>query len=121
MVTVTVECPEQLLDCHYVHSPIHQTGSKSVPQRMPRHAFDPRLLARESEARLEINERFAGFWIVENELVLPSRAQNSKIRRTSQSMGTIQVFWVFGENMLIEPLSRSTFCQRREKISQGFR
>jgi hypothetical protein len=47
--------PEQLLDCHYVHASIHKTGSKRVPQRMPRHALDSCFLACQSETRVEIN------------------------------------------------------------------
>jgi hypothetical protein len=61
--------PEQLLDCHYVHASIHKTRSKRVAQRMPRHALDSRFLARQSETRVEIHERLAAFWIVENEFI----------------------------------------------------
>jgi hypothetical protein len=61
--------PEQLLDCHYVRTPIHKPGSKCVPQRMPRHAFNSRFFARQSETGVEIHERLAGFGIVENEFV----------------------------------------------------
>jgi hypothetical protein len=54
IVLSNVASPEQLLGCHYVHASIHKTGSKFVPQRMPRHALDSRFLARQSEARPEI-------------------------------------------------------------------
>ena len=51
---------------------------------MPRHAGNSRLLARPSETRLEINKRFAGLEIVENEFILsaqrPSLQDSSSIR-----------------------------------------
>jgi hypothetical protein len=38
---------EQLLDGHYIHSAIHQTGSERIPQLVPRYTFDSSLSARE--------------------------------------------------------------------------
>ena len=61
---------EQLLDCHYIHAAIHQPGSERVTQRVPRHTLDSRLSACQSETRVEIDKRFSGFKVVENEFVL---------------------------------------------------
>lgn len=47
--------PEQLLDRHYIHASIQKSGSKCVPERVPRYTFDSRFLVRQSETRLEIN------------------------------------------------------------------
>src|ERR1700739_824958 len=61
--------PEQLLHCDYVHASIHQTRSERVPQRVPGHTLNSRLLARQSETPVEVNEGLAGVGIVENEFV----------------------------------------------------
>ena len=58
--------PEQLLDCHYIHSSFQEPGCKRVSRRMPRHAFDSGLSARQSKTRLQINEWFPGFVVIEN-------------------------------------------------------
>ena len=61
---------EQLLHCHYIHSSIQQPRRERVTQRVPRNTLDLGLSTRQSEARLEINERFSSFVVVENKLVL---------------------------------------------------
>jgi hypothetical protein len=43
---------EQLLDCHYIHSAIHQPGSERVPQLVPRYTFDSGLSACKSKTRI---------------------------------------------------------------------
>jgi hypothetical protein len=71
---------EQLLDGHYIHSAIYQPGSERMPQLMPRNALNAGFPACERETLVEINERFPGFVVVENELVLSSQSpsfQNS--------------------------------------------
>ena len=83
---------EQFFDCHYIHAAIHKTRSKRVPQRMPRHASNPRLLTCPSETRFEINKRLPGLEIVENEFILsaqrPSRQHfsSSRIDRDASSL-----------------------------------
>ena len=69
---------EQLLHCHYVHASIHQARSECVPQRMPRHAVDSRLSTCPSKARLQIDKRFSGLEIVENEFALPAERPSFK-------------------------------------------
>src|SRR5580700_10537560 len=65
---------EQLLDCHYIHSAIHQTGSERMPQLVPRNTFDPSFPACQSKTRIEINEWFSGFEVIENEFVLSAES-----------------------------------------------
>jgi hypothetical protein len=56
--------PEQLLDCHYIRPPFQESGCKRVS---PRHAFDSGLAARQSETRLQVDKRFPGFVVIEDE------------------------------------------------------
>jgi hypothetical protein len=69
---------EQLLHCHYVHPSIHQARSERVTQRMSRHAVDSRLSTCPSKARLQIDKRFSGLEIVENEFALPAERPSLK-------------------------------------------
>jgi hypothetical protein len=62
--------PKQLLHCHYIHSSIQQPRRERVMERMPRNILNLSLSTSQSEGRLEINERFSGLVVVENELVL---------------------------------------------------
>ncbi len=71
---------EQLLDCHYIHSSIHQPGSKGVPKRVPSDTFDPGLAACQSKTRIQINKRFSGFQVIENEFVLSAKSPKLQLR-----------------------------------------
>src|SRR5690348_6392188 len=61
---------EQLLHRNDIDSAVHEAGSERVTERVPRHAGNPRLAASECEASLQINKRFAGLGIVENNFIL---------------------------------------------------
>jgi hypothetical protein len=89
--------PQQLLDCHYIHSSIEQPGGERVTQRMPRNTLNPGLSARQGKARLQIHERFPSFQVVENELVFPPECPElqdppcfpvvTKLAQSEQKMG----------------------------------
>jgi hypothetical protein len=54
---------EQLLDCHYIHSAIHQPGSERMPQLVPRHASIPAFRHARGKTRVEINKGFPVSWL----------------------------------------------------------
>jgi hypothetical protein len=59
---------QQLLDCHYIQALCDEPGRKRVAKRMPRYTFDSCFSARQSETRLEIDEGFSCFVVIENKL-----------------------------------------------------
>jgi hypothetical protein len=74
---------EQLLDCDYIHSAIHEARSERMTQLVPRNAFDSGLSPCESRTRIEINKRFSGFKVIENEFVLSAKSPKLQAPETS--------------------------------------
>ena len=92
-----LECPKKFFHRHDVNATIHKARSESVTQRMPRHSLDFRLAASECESGFQINKRFAGLGIVENNFILSCQAhQASRTLRVSELIGTSRSFSVFG-------------------------
>jgi hypothetical protein len=108
---------EQLLDCHYIPSAIHQPGSERMPQLVPRHALDSGLSARESKTRVEINKGFSGFMVIENELVLSPHRPNFQDWTGVRVHRDTRVLRVLCAKIERRPFSRSTLFQRSERIS----
>lgn len=82
---------EQLLHCHYMHASIHQARSECVPQCMPRHAVDSRVSTCPSKARLQIDKRFSGLEIVENEFAHVLNVGRGIAEKLVQSRGRVQI------------------------------
>ena len=79
--------PKKFHHRHYIHASIQQAGRERVTQRVPRDAFDPCLLASESETRTEINKRFPGLVVIENEFILSAYRFNRREESFKEDLG----------------------------------